>query len=148
MGHRSYIIVGDVTSHGGVVLSGSAGHHLAGRPVARVGDMVSCPSHGNNAIMGGGTPLLDGRPMAVEGMITGCGSHLIASQTMFNMASSPKNDDGGYKPLWNVRNSRQTEYNPHNVTHGPDRLPGEEAVSELPPDNMPVSTGDSGGSGD
>ena len=50
---RRIILVGDPTSHGGVVLTGSAIASVAGKPIARLGDQVSCPKHGVNAIVEG-----------------------------------------------------------------------------------------------
>lgn len=38
-----FIVVGDRTSHGGVVVSGDITCTIDGQPVARVGDKVFCP---------------------------------------------------------------------------------------------------------
>ena len=40
---RKIILVGDRTSHGGVVLQGSHSMVIGGKNVALIGDMVSCP---------------------------------------------------------------------------------------------------------
>lgn len=37
------IVVGDSTSHGGKVISGSPTHDIGGKAIARLGDQVSCP---------------------------------------------------------------------------------------------------------
>ncbi|CAM2177185.1 PAAR domain-containing protein [Paraburkholderia sacchari] len=135
MAHRSVILVGDVTDHGGVVLTGSTAHYYGGKPVARVGDIVSCPTHGDNAIKGAkGAILVDGRIIAVEGMSTQCGSHLIASQTMFNTLDSKQDSDGTYHPLWDLVSPGQPQYSPH----GASPFPGEVPLSPVPPDNVPV----------
>ncbi|WP_338845749.1 PAAR domain-containing protein [Massilia sp. W12] len=82
------ITVGDKTDHGGVVISGSPKHDIDGRPIARVGDQVSCPlvypggkPHGVNKIVSGhATMTLDGIAVAVENCVTECGCKLIGSQ--------------------------------------------------------------------
>ncbi|MDR3428734.1 MULTISPECIES: PAAR domain-containing protein [Silvimonas] len=78
------ICVGDGTSHGGKVLNGSNRMSIDGRPVARKGDMVSCPKegHGTNPIIEGSPTLTDdGVPVALHGHKTACGCTLIASGT-------------------------------------------------------------------
>lgn len=78
---RPFIVVGDKTSHGGVVLTGSVESDVAGRPLARVGDKVSCPRHRNNAIATGDPAcIIDGAPAARAGDKTLCGATLIPSQ--------------------------------------------------------------------
>jgi len=87
MGKR-FVTVGDMTTHGGTVISGSAKHLLRGRPMARQGDMVACPllypdgrPHGVNRIVEGEARcLLGGKPAALHGHRTECGCQLIGSQ--------------------------------------------------------------------
>lgn len=38
-----FIVMGDRTSHGGVVMSGDPTWTVDGQPIARIGDKVSCP---------------------------------------------------------------------------------------------------------
>jgi uncharacterized Zn-binding protein involved in type VI secretion len=84
---KGIILVGDTTSHGGVVLTGSATDAVDSRPMARLGDLVDCPErypggvrHGVNRIIeGDATTLLNGRPIALEGHRTECGCTLIGS---------------------------------------------------------------------
>jgi uncharacterized Zn-binding protein involved in type VI secretion len=79
---KRMIVVGDPTTHGGNVISGSDSDTIEGKPMARLGDLVSCPKHGVNAIVEGDTSFtLDGRPVALEGHHTACGSALIGTQT-------------------------------------------------------------------
>ena len=86
MGKR-IIVVGDSTSHGGVVISGSPTSQLDGKAVARRGDKVDCPAHypdgsphGVNAIIEGeARHQVDGIPVAVEGCKTVCGCSLLGS---------------------------------------------------------------------
>lgn len=83
---RPLIVVGDKTSHGGVVLEGASTTAVEGKAIARVGDKVSCPlcGHGQHGITeivtGDPTLIIDGRPAARDGDMTACGATLIASQ--------------------------------------------------------------------
>ncbi|MAA73798.1 MAG: hypothetical protein CMN28_03730 [Salinisphaeraceae bacterium] len=80
---RPLIVMGDATSHGGRVLAGSPASTTGGRPVARVGDAVTCPipGHGSNRIVSGDACLIvDGQPAARHGDKTACGASLLASQ--------------------------------------------------------------------
>jgi uncharacterized Zn-binding protein involved in type VI secretion len=79
----AFIREGDSTSHGGRVLACSPENESDGKPIALLGDMVSCPR------CGGIFPIVnvkrelnmtfDGRPVATEGDQTACGATLIAS---------------------------------------------------------------------
>ncbi|MFM1348781.1 PAAR domain-containing protein [Yersinia proxima] len=74
------ICVGDKTSHGGVVLTGSAQISIDGRLIARKSDKVSCPKHGINSIIEGDENHCDnGLPVALEGNHCACGATLISS---------------------------------------------------------------------
>ncbi|CDG83222.1 PAAR domain-containing protein [Janthinobacterium agaricidamnosum] len=79
------IRVGDKTSHGGEVLSGSAAFLIDGKPVARVGDKVSCPLHPTETVINSGSSayLTDGQPTARHGDSTACGATLIGSQSVY-----------------------------------------------------------------
>jgi len=77
--------VGDKTSHGGTVSTGSTKMMVGGQMVACVGDSVPCAIAAHNA---GGPPkitsgspkiLLNGKPVAVHGSTTSCGATLIAT---------------------------------------------------------------------
>lgn len=74
--------LGDQTSHGGIVMSASDTHTVAGIGIARVGDQVSCPltGHGvNKIVQGAGTYTIGGREVALHGHRCECGCTLIAS---------------------------------------------------------------------
>ena len=81
------ITVGDSTDHGGKVISGSPTRDIDGKPIARIGDEVSCPQsypggkpHGVNKILTGhATVTVDGIPVAVDDCVTECGCKLIGS---------------------------------------------------------------------
>ena len=56
---QSIACVGDGTSHGGKIFTGSGTMRVDGRYVARAGDLVSCPEHGTNRIVVGSDVLKD-----------------------------------------------------------------------------------------
>lgn len=79
----AFIREGDRTSHGGVVQKCSPTDTMDGKPMAMLGDMVSCPRCGGVFPIVSTKPLgmtFDGRPPATEGDKTACGAELIASQ--------------------------------------------------------------------
>ena len=79
----SLIRLGDSTSHGGTVVGASKFSDSDGKPIARVGDAVTCPrkGHGTNSIASGDpTLIVDGSAVARHGDITACGAVLISSQ--------------------------------------------------------------------
>lgn len=86
---KKHIVVGDPTTHGGVVISGAANAKIAGKPIARLGDLVDCPQlwpdrspHGVNPIVEGDPScLVEGQPAALEGHTTACGCALIGTTT-------------------------------------------------------------------
>jgi uncharacterized Zn-binding protein involved in type VI secretion len=83
---RPFILLGDKTSHGGVVVSASQTSDCNGKGIARVGDQVTCPKkgHGGTTVIATGDPtaLIDGKPAARHGDTTACGATLIASQSL------------------------------------------------------------------
>lgn len=76
------IRMGDKTSHGGVVIEGTALDICMGKPIAFVGHKVFCP------LCKGAFPIIEGAPnvsfygkgVALAGMHTSCGAMLIATQ--------------------------------------------------------------------
>ena len=81
---RPLIVVGDSTNHGGTVLSGSPASTINGKPIARIGDKVSCSKEGHDhtttIVTGDPTLIIDGKPAARDGDQTDCGARLIATQ--------------------------------------------------------------------
>ncbi|MDF7669686.1 PAAR domain-containing protein [Orbaceae bacterium ESL0721] len=78
---KGVIRLGDPHSHGDNVISAS-GAIFAGKPVALVGDKVSCPKkgHGVNTIVEGNpTLLMFNRAAAVDGCKCTCGCTLIST---------------------------------------------------------------------
>jgi len=81
---KKIILVGDSTSHGGSVISGSSTHTISGKAIARQGDLVSCPKHGDNKIIEGeANYLIDGIPVGLDGHSTECGAVLIGSTSAY-----------------------------------------------------------------
>ncbi|BDO02433.1 MULTISPECIES: PAAR domain-containing protein [Klebsiella] len=77
---KKTICVGDKTSHGGSVLTGSPQITIDGKSVARKSDLVSCPTHGLNNISEGDENHCDnGLAIALEGHRCACGAILISS---------------------------------------------------------------------
>ncbi|MDB5745353.1 MAG: hypothetical protein JWP72_201 [Massilia sp.] len=79
---QPFIVQGDKTSHGGTVLSGSSFSDCDGKPIARIGDMCSCPKcKGIFPIaQGDQSNIVDGAPVAYHGCKVACGATLISSQ--------------------------------------------------------------------
>ncbi|RQQ60327.1 PAAR domain-containing protein [Burkholderia stagnalis] len=81
------IVVGDMTSHGGRVITGSEGHTIDGKRIARLHDLVDCPEkcpdgrpHGVNKIIESHpTFTIGGERVALHGHRTECGCTLIGS---------------------------------------------------------------------
>lgn len=86
------IVIGDKTTHGGVVLQGSHSMTSGGKPISLEGDLVACPQCKGNFPIIEGTRIMssNGRGVALEGMRTACGAVLIASQNLVKV------EDGGY----------------------------------------------------
>jgi uncharacterized Zn-binding protein involved in type VI secretion len=79
---KGFVLLGDKTTHDGEVISASSTTLVNGKPVALVGDEVSCPipGHGNNAIFEGcGEWSENGREMVVNGCLCECGCRVISS---------------------------------------------------------------------
>lgn len=73
--------VGDKTTHGGTIISGSPTRKIQGKTVARVGDIILCPIHGKTkiTIVSGRRPRTDGKHTAHEGAIASCGAKILKS---------------------------------------------------------------------
>ncbi|VXB39405.1 PAAR repeat-containing protein [Burkholderia sp. 8Y] len=81
------IVVGDTTSHGGRVITGSETHTIGEKRIARLHDLVDCPQnypdgrpHGINKIVEAHpTFMIGGQRVALHGHHTECGCTLIGS---------------------------------------------------------------------
>ena len=79
---QGFVLLGDKTTHGGEVVSASSTTLVNGKPVALVGDEVSCPmlGHGVNAIVEGSAHWDEnGRAMVVDGCRSECGCQVLSS---------------------------------------------------------------------
>ncbi|NIE57341.1 MULTISPECIES: PAAR domain-containing protein [unclassified Burkholderia] len=84
------IVVGDTTSHGGRVITGSDTHTINGKAIARLHDLVDCPEkypdgrpHGVNKIVDAHPTLtIGGERVALHGHRTECGCALLGSTTI------------------------------------------------------------------
>lgn len=84
---KRVIRLGDPTDHGGNVVSGSPSSVIFDKPVARLGDKVTCPKQGHtNCVIAEGDPdwQVDGIPVALEGHKTSCGATLISTLGALN----------------------------------------------------------------
>lgn len=81
---KPFIVIGDRTNHGGVVVQASAVTDTNGKQIARVGDKVTCPKkgHGGTTVIASGdaTMIIDGQAAARHGDVTACGAMLLSSQ--------------------------------------------------------------------
>ncbi|WP_081974622.1 PAAR domain-containing protein [Novilysobacter arseniciresistens] len=77
-----WIVLGDATSSGGQVVSGSPFTDIDGKPVARVNDKATCPTHkGTFPIVDGDpTTIIDGEAVALHGSALACGCKVLAVQ--------------------------------------------------------------------
>jgi len=69
--------LGDISSHGGVIVTAARRTFVNGRPAARMGDLHVCPLpfHGVTPICTGDLDtFIEGRPAARVGDVAGCGA--------------------------------------------------------------------------
>jgi len=75
------VLLGDGTTHGGIVTSASGQFSINGRRVAVRGDSVQCPQCGTTTIVEGDETLKSGAAVALHGHATSCGAKLISCLT-------------------------------------------------------------------
>jgi len=78
--------LGDLSSHGGSIISASSTVFADGIPVARVGDLHACPipGHGTTAISAGsGRFVCEGDVIAVVNSTVGCGAIITTGSPKF-----------------------------------------------------------------
>ena len=85
----SVIRLGDPTSHGGKVIDCCAANFkAAGRPMAVVGDKVSCPIQGHvncTIATGNARHRINGKAVAYVGDKTSCGAELQSTHSGFSI---------------------------------------------------------------
>jgi len=78
--NRPQARMGDISSHGGMIITGAVRTMVNGRPVARMGDFHVCPIQGHGVtpiITGSLDTFTEGKPNARIGDITGCGAVIV-----------------------------------------------------------------------
>jgi uncharacterized Zn-binding protein involved in type VI secretion len=86
---KGFVLLGDRTSHGGIVISASSTIIVNGKKVALVGDLINCPIHGhgiNPIIEGSKRWFSDGKAIVVDGCMCQCGCRVISSAPKFTIA--------------------------------------------------------------
>ncbi|AXE28925.1 hypothetical protein DK842_02765 [Chromobacterium phragmitis] len=79
---KPVIRIGDPTDHGGNVTSASSTTTAFGKPIALVGDSVSCPRQGHTnctIVEGDSSWTVNGKAVALEGHAVSCGAKLIST---------------------------------------------------------------------
>lgn len=72
--------MGDMSSHGGAIITGALKSFVDGVPVARMGDLHMCPIYGHlitPLISGSPTIVVEGKPVARMGDRAACGAVII-----------------------------------------------------------------------
>jgi uncharacterized Zn-binding protein involved in type VI secretion len=92
---KPLIVLGDMTDHGGRVISAAPAATAGGKPVARIGDLVDCPRCQGTFPIVQGNPAMtcDGAAVAYHGCAVACGATLIASQAEMTTLPSGGDDD-------------------------------------------------------
>ncbi len=73
--------LGDTSSHGGTIITGSDTTSINGKPAARVGDLHTCsiPGHGVTSITSGSkSVMIEGSSAARVGDSVGCGAVIVS----------------------------------------------------------------------
>ena len=81
MTNPAVAVVGSITSHGGVILTGNPIFPCAGSPIATIGSLHSCPvkGHGVNIVVtGSGLVRAANVPVATIGSLCSCGAIIIS----------------------------------------------------------------------
>lgn len=77
---KNAVVLGDKTSHGGIVISASSSFDIGNKTVALLHDNVSCPEHGTNPLV---ECVMDyeegGKGIVVHGCKSACGAVVYAS---------------------------------------------------------------------
>ena len=94
---RMWAVVGDATSSGGQVVSGSPFTDIDGKPVARINDKATCPTHkGTFPIVDGDpTTIIDGEAVALHGSSLACGCKVVAVQQLRVFLDAGRGGGGG-----------------------------------------------------
>lgn len=77
--------LGDVSSHGGRIITCATTVFVDGIPVARLLDLHACPmkGHGITPIVSGSTTVsAEGLPVALIGSVCGCGAQIVSGSAV------------------------------------------------------------------
>jgi uncharacterized Zn-binding protein involved in type VI secretion len=78
--------IGDLTSHGGVIITGSDNCRADGIPVSRIADLHACPIHGVNVIVTGSpNHRVNSRDTSRIGSLCACGAVVITGSPGFSV---------------------------------------------------------------
>ena len=94
---RMWAVVGDATSSGGQVVSGSPFTDIDGKPVARINDKATCPTHKGTfpIVDGDATTIIDGEAVALHGSSLACGCKVVAVQQLRVFLDAGRGGGGG-----------------------------------------------------
>lgn len=79
---RNVVRLGDPTTHGGNVISASSTTMVDGKPVALIGDLVSCPKKGhgvNKIIEAAKSSFSDGKAIVMDQCLCECGCKVLST---------------------------------------------------------------------
>lgn len=95
--NKPIVRMGDMTTHGGTVISGDMTWLIYDKAVARVGDLTVCPKcKGTFPITEGAADLTGfGQAAARQGDKTACGAALIATQALASWNNRSSQGDSG-----------------------------------------------------
>lgn len=82
-------LIGDTSSHGGSIITGSDTTSVQGQPVAREGDLHVCPiqGHGTTSLSSIQSKLIiDGKPAITVGAVAGCGAVITSGTPKFEVS--------------------------------------------------------------
>lgn len=111
MATRRAIIVGDRTTHGGIVLTGSSTMLVEGKQIAKIGDLVHCPKCNGTfpIIEGSNQAFFFGTGVALEGMKVACGAVLIGSQSLMYVDDEASGSGKSHISLNVLENKKEIE---------------------------------------
>ncbi len=130
---RPFIVIGDRTDHGGVVIGSSQTTDTHGKRIARVGDQVTCPKkgHGGTTVIVSGDPtmIIDGQPAARHGDKCACGATLISGQAVSTVGG------GGGGGVSHGRSSERSSAGAQSTDGAKEALKAAGLFSSLLPEN-------------
>ena len=129
---RMWAVVGDATSSGGRVITGSPFTEIEGKPVARVNDKATCPTHkGAFAIVDGDpTTIIDGQAVALHGSSLACGCKVLAVQQVRVFMDAGGGRDGSRGGISSAANGMDSTASPSSAAAAPAKAAATPAFDE------------------